>query len=110
MSATQRRDLIASAVTFLRDPTVRDADHAKKVSFLESKGLSSAEIQAALTEAETLGPAAPPATAPVAAAYNYAPAAVQPPPVPERDWRDWFIMAVVSTGFSYAVYSLGKVR
>ena len=39
---------MASAIKFLSDPQVQDAPMAKRISFLESKGLSQAEIQQAL--------------------------------------------------------------
>jgi peroxin-14 len=33
----------------------------------------------------------------------------QPPDPPARDWRDWFIMAVVTSGVTYGLYTLAKV-
>ena len=41
-------ELINSAVSFLRDPNVASAALAKKVEFLESKGLNQEEIEEAL--------------------------------------------------------------
>lgn len=29
---------------------------------------------------------------------------------PARDWRDWFIMATVTSGVSYGLYVAAKVR
>ena len=29
---------------------------------------------------------------------------------PKRDWRDWFIMATVTTGVGYGMYEIAKVR
>ncbi|CCG82272.1 putative Peroxisomal membrane anchor protein [Taphrina deformans PYCC 5710] len=111
-------ELINSAVTFLLDPKVADAPLAKRIAFLESKGLSSDQVQTALQRAQEAPPA--PSSSSQAAANNisYAPSRPvasystyqqqAPPPLPQRDWRDWFIMAVVSGGFSWAVYFLAK--
>lgn len=44
-----REDLVESAVEFLRDPRVKGTTLQKKVGFLESKGMNTEEIQAALT-------------------------------------------------------------
>jgi peroxin-14 len=41
-------DLMASAIKFLSDPQVQESPLEKRISFLESKGLSQAEIQKAL--------------------------------------------------------------
>ena len=29
---------------------------------------------------------------------------------PRRDWRDWFIMATVTGGVSYGLYTVAKVK
>lgn len=44
-SSTSRQDLVDSASRFLEDESIRDAPTDRKVSFLESKGLNSDEIQ-----------------------------------------------------------------
>lgn len=109
-----RQDLVASAVTFLKDPQVASAPLAKKIEFLESKELTSEEIQEALSRATgastTVTP--PPAagssvTPPPLPAYSYATYA-QPPPLPKRDWRDYFVMATVSVGVTYGLYELAR--
>ncbi|KAJ1677693.1 peroxisomal membrane protein pex14, partial [Spiromyces aspiralis] len=46
-----REDIVASAVRFLTDPKVKGSSLAKKVSFLETKGLTAQEIDAALKQA-----------------------------------------------------------
>ena len=43
-----REDLVASAVSFLRDPTVAAAALDKRIAFLQSKNLSQEEINTAL--------------------------------------------------------------
>ena len=43
-----REDLVASAVSFLQDPTVAAAALDKRIAFLQSKNLSQEEINTAL--------------------------------------------------------------
>ncbi|KAJ8660572.1 hypothetical protein O0I10_003619 [Lichtheimia ornata] len=116
-----REDLIQSAVSFLTDPKVQSAALTKKVSFLESKGMTSEEIEEAMSRANGKAPAATTtatAAAPVATQqpggavvpYNTA-VATQPPPVPARpsyDWRDVFIAAVLAGGATYGLWTLAK--
>lgn len=47
----EREDLVASAVSFLRDPTVAAAALDKRIAFLQSKNLSQEEINIALARA-----------------------------------------------------------
>lgn len=46
-----REDLVASAVSFLQDPTVAAAALDKRIAFLQSKNLSQEEINIALARA-----------------------------------------------------------
>ncbi|KAI8814711.1 peroxisomal membrane anchor protein conserved region-domain-containing protein [Cladochytrium replicatum] len=67
MAAAKREDLIESAVRFLKDPKVQSSPLAKRISFLETKGMTSAEIEDALarmngTSASTSTPQAAAAT------------------------------------------------
>ncbi|TPX30997.1 hypothetical protein SmJEL517_g05558 [Synchytrium microbalum] len=48
-----REEVVASAVKFLKDPKVSTSPLAKKISFLESKGLSSEEIEEAVSRSAT---------------------------------------------------------
>lgn len=48
VQAPIREDTVQSAVQFLRDPSVAQASLARKVTFLESKNLTSAEIDEAI--------------------------------------------------------------
>jgi len=112
-----RDDIVASAITFLSDPKVQNSALAKRLAFLESKGLTQEEITEVLNRlnnpqqqqqrqsASTSSQSVPPV--PQYAAYGnpYG----QPPEPPGRDWRDWFIMAVVTSGVSYGLYTLAKV-
>ncbi|CDS07339.1 hypothetical protein LRAMOSA01288 [Lichtheimia ramosa] len=113
-----REDLIQSAVSFLTDPKVQSAALTKKVSFLESKGMTSEEIEEAMSRANGKAPTTTTAAAPVVpqqtggavVPYNTA-VATQPPPVPARpsyDWRDVFIAAVLAGGATYGLWTLAK--
>lgn len=148
MSGTSRQDLVRDAVTFLRDPKVTSSPLVQKVQFLESKGLTSTEIEQALHtvssggeidvagdssngEATTQdernytgsvgtawkrspGDYAPAAPLHAAAGYGYQQQQQQrmmlrpPPEPPRRDWRDYFIMAVVSGGVMYGLAALTR--
>ncbi|KAJ2003320.1 peroxisomal membrane protein pex14 [Coemansia thaxteri] len=113
-----REDIIESAVRFLVDPKVQTSTLAKKVSFLETKGLSNAEIEDALarakrqhdspTEQHSNGTAA--GSDGPAPAYGYARPLAPPvaPPRPHLDWKDYFIAAVVAGGLGYGLYMLVK--
>jgi peroxin-14 len=108
-----REDLVSSAVQFLADPAVQQSPVTKRVAFLESKGLNSEEIDEALRRANNVSsssssPSQHPPPVPAQPGY-IAQQRTQPPRLPERDWRDWFIMAVVSGGVGYGMYFLAKV-
>ncbi|KAG2215956.1 hypothetical protein INT45_004090 [Circinella minor] len=113
-----REDLIQSAISFLTDPKVQSAALAKKVSFLESKGMTSEEIEEAMSRANGGAPSTTSTSAPqVGAVAQYTqPGSVQQqgmvgPPVPARpkyDWRDVFIAAVLAGGATYGLWTLAK--
>lgn len=110
-------ELINSAVSFLRDPNVASAALTKKVEFLESKGLNQEEIEEALkrvnepesSSSSSITPSTsnttttslqlPPQQLPIDY-YNVA------PPVPERTWKDYFIMATATAGVTYGLYQI----
>ncbi|KAK9362749.1 peroxisomal membrane anchor protein conserved region-domain-containing protein [Lipomyces starkeyi] len=120
-----REDLVVSAVTFLLDPKAAESHLAQRIQFLESKGLTEDEIHEALRRARN--PATPqqsittpssnvsaPSSA-TAAAYSVPPRPayypgqpLQPPPLPQRDWKDYFVMATASVGVTYGLYVLAK--
>lgn len=127
-----REDLISSAISFLQDPSVAASSLENRVAFLRSKNLTQEEIDTALARAagdgsstaqQSPAPAAPP---PIPAqnnhgysnhsmmrqpGYGYGPYPGQwgvPPEPPKRDWRDWFIMATVTSGVGYAAYAIAK--
>ncbi|KAJ2773975.1 peroxisomal membrane protein pex14 [Coemansia nantahalensis] len=110
-----REDIIESAVRFLADPKVQASTLAKKIAFLETKGLTNAEIEDALTRARN--PPAPPAGSTTVAAAAAAPPGFgyaqqmqppAPPPRPHLDWKDYFIAAVVAGGLGYGLFMLAK--
>lgn len=116
-----REELITSALSFLSDPKVQSAPLAKKVSFLESKGMTSEEIEEAMARANGKV-ASTPTTATTSTVPQHGGMMVQqqpgmmlqhaPPPLPPRptyDWRDIFIAAVLAGGVGYGVWTLAKV-
>lgn len=101
--------LLNSAVKFLQDDKVKDAPLAKKISFLESKGVSAADIQRALTMSLS-----PPSTSVTTPDSPPLPANGVPPPYLIRvnqgySWKDAFIATVLMSGSSYALFHLLKV-
>lgn len=120
-----RPEMVSSAVSFLSDPKVHSSTVSQRISFLESKGLSPDEIDEALRQTGTSGAitagAAAPHSGPSHSIYPqqqqqpYAPVYYgaqhqHPPQQHDRDWRDWFIMAVVSGTVGYGIIQLARVR
>ncbi|KAI9322455.1 peroxisomal membrane anchor protein conserved region-domain-containing protein [Dichotomocladium elegans] len=120
-----REDLVSSAVSFLSDPKVSSSPLAKKVSFLESKGMTTEEIEEALARVNGKstgnGAIAGSTTAPAGTLNSGLGHLQQPqavgggmvvaPPVPQRpsyDWRDIFVAAVLAGGISYGMWTLAK--
>lgn len=112
-----RQDMVASAVSFLSDPKVQSSSISQRVSFLESKGLRPNEIdeairQAGQSQAGGSSGYASYAAGPPSPYYGGAPyrayAGAAQTQQQGRDWRDWFIMAVVSGTIGYGVISLAK--
>ncbi len=119
-----REDLVSSAVTFLRDPSVAASPVEKRIEFLKSKNLTQEEIDASLARAsEDPSAPAPPQNQPYYppqqyrgppggqyGQYPYNPYGewqpLPPPEPPRRDWRDWFIMATVVGGAGYGLWVL----
>ncbi|KAI9284881.1 peroxisomal membrane anchor protein conserved region-domain-containing protein [Umbelopsis sp. AD052] len=110
--AAPREVMLKSAVSFLSDPKVQSAPLAKKVAFLESKGLTAEEIEEAMSRANGKSTEPTTAAAPGAVAYPGGGVVMQAaPPVPARasyDWRDVFIAAVMAGGVGYGVWHLAK--
>jgi peroxin-14 len=115
--------MVASAVSFLNDTKVQQSSVSQRVSFLESKGLSPDEIDEALRQTGASGAIQAGASAHAGPSHNvYAAQSPQQavyynggynnmPPVQahhDRDWRDWFIMAVVSGTVGYGIIQLAR--
>ncbi|KAF9129523.1 peroxisomal membrane protein pex14 [Mortierella sp. 14UC] len=113
----KREDILASAVKFLQDPKVQASSLGKKVAFLESKGLTSEEIEEAMQRANGTAPAAGAVSTAIVPAqhqqmmqpYPGQQVMMAPPPLPPKyDWKDMFIAAVVAGGFSYGMWQVAK--
>lgn len=110
-TTTMNEELINSAVSFLQDASVAQSPLNKKVEFLQSKGLNEQEIEEAMKRANsataTSAPA-PPTTYQAAVARQQAPLDYyqMPPAVPERTWKDYFIMATATAGVTYGLYQV----
>jgi len=119
-----REEVISSAVSFLQDPSVSSAPLEKRIAFLQSKNLTQEEIDMAMSRASEEGSTGSPVTNP-ARGYGLQQQFYQgppppgysspqygqwppPPELPRRDWRDWFIMATVTSGIGYGLYFLAK--
>jgi peroxin-14 len=110
--AALRDDMLKSAVSFLSDPKVQSAPLAKKIAFLESKGMTSEEIEEAMARVNGKS-AAVTTTTTTAGPVAYPAGVMQAPPVPARasyDWRDVFIATVMAGSVGYGVWHLAKVR
>lgn len=107
-------ELINSAVSFLRDASVANSPLNKKIEFLESKGLNQQEIEEALKRANdsgssygtSSGSSSATALAPVAPGPPLDYYSAVAPPVPERLWKDYFIMATATAGVTYGLYQV----
>jgi peroxin-14 len=120
-----REDVLASAVKFLQDPKVQSSPLARRIAFLESKGLTSEEIEQAMQRASggasttgavvSTAPGAMqsmmPGGQPMYGQPMYLGPPMQPPPPPpkERDWKDYFIATTIAFGIGYGIYQFAKV-
>ncbi|KAJ3014992.1 peroxisomal membrane protein pex14 [Thoreauomyces humboldtii] len=107
-----REDIIQSAVRFLSDPKVQESPLAKRIAFLEKKGLSPAEVEVALARANGTPVAPTSAVQPgqyVGAGGPYQPyPAYPPPPPPSYGWKDYTLGAIGVAGVGYGTYTLFK--
>lgn len=106
-------ELVNSAVSFLQDPNVASSPINKKVEFLQTKGLNDQEIDEAIKRANgaaNTGAAQPdtPMTYKDAMHSSTAPLDyyAMAPAVPERTWKDYFIMATATAGVTYGFYQV----
>lgn len=113
-----RKELYVSALGFLKDPSVATAPLTQKIEFLQGKGLTEEEIQLALKEATGALPTQSSSSDSASNAASSSGSVEQntdniryeavPPAIPNRDWKDYFIMATASVGLFYGVYELTK--
>ena len=120
-----RQDMVANAISFLSDSSVNDTPLTNKIQFLESKGMTNAEIQAAISATQQQQQHAAPIEAQqtplmnanstmVGApplppqAYPYYTSPMPPPPPPPRslDWKDYVIMSTTTAGILYGAYQV----
>ena len=73
----------------------------KRIAFLEAKGLTPSEVELAMRQSQSAGP-------PAVYGGTYSNAAYAQRPGMDRDWRDWFIMAVVGSGVGYLCAALAR--
>ncbi|CAG8542254.1 12169_t:CDS:2 [Ambispora gerdemannii] len=111
--ASIREESVLGAVNFLKDPKVQKSTLQSRVSFLESKGLTSEEIEEALRRVKGGDPFNATTVAPPQPIQGVNPGQViyaQPPAPPpaKSDWRDYFIAAVLFGGIGYAIGAVVK--
>ncbi|KAI4109387.1 MAG: hypothetical protein L6R37_000544 [Teloschistes peruensis] len=115
-------------VSFLQDPSVISAPLDKRIAFLQSKNLTQEEIDVALARAgdppQSQNPPSPPppqsygypsqqmTRQPNGYGYGYGPypsgpwsQSLEPP---RRDWRDYFIVATLTSTLGYTLYALSR--
>ncbi|AOA64445.1 GQ67_05185T0 [Komagataella phaffii] len=113
-----REEMVTSAVEFLKNPQIADSPLAKKIEFIESKGLNEAEVKEALLRSQGGNGSSSVASQ----VSSYSPSASQSsvapspppfpdhyrnaPPLPERDWKDYFVMATATAGVSFGLYKV----
>ncbi|CAE6522147.1 unnamed protein product [Rhizoctonia solani] len=110
---SDRRELVKNAVEFLSDSKIQAAPLTKRISFLESKGLTTAEIEDAISQSASSSTTSRPSSIYSVPQSQFAfqpppTTVVAPPPIPQRDWRDYFIMALVSGGLMYGLTALAR--
>ncbi|QBM88035.1 peroxin-14 [Metschnikowia aff. pulcherrima] len=114
-------ELISSAVSFLQDTTVAASPINKRIEFLQLKGLNEEEIDEAIKRANN-PPADPSDQTKTTTATTYRGAILEnqqtaqnfapldyysaAPPLPERTWKDYFIMATATAGVTYGFYQV----
>lgn len=102
-----REDLLRNAVAFLKHPSVVGTPLARRVAFMKGKGLTSAEIEEALTRA---GAAATATSAPLPQPTNvqYVPQPPMQPPPSGMSWSGLALTAILAAGAGVAATYLVK--
>ncbi|CAI4061629.1 Pex14p SKDI_07G1090 [Saccharomyces kudriavzevii IFO 1802] len=109
-----RKELFDSAVSFLKDESIKNAPLLKKIEFLKSKGLSEKEIEIAMEEPKKdkkfkegiskNNDSSVNRTNPQDMYFYEA----MPPALPHRDWKDYFVMATATAGLLYGAYQVTR--
>ncbi|KAG6911909.1 hypothetical protein DXG01_000156 [Tephrocybe rancida] len=126
MSSSNRQELVQNAVAFLADPKVaklivtkyvdlydlynkaQASPLTQRIQFLEAKGLTPQEIDAAFKQA-ALNYSGPSYHQPYPQSYGASPYPPIGAPGGQRwDWRDYFITAVISGSIAYGAVALFK--
>lgn len=94
-----REDQINNAVNFLKDPKVQAAPLTKRISFLETKGLTQDEIQEALTRTNN-----PTTVSPASLPHHSPQQMIQP-----YNWKDYTLAAISVAGLGYTGAALAQV-
>ncbi|XP_070560636.1 peroxisomal membrane protein PEX14-like [Ptychodera flava] len=125
IAATQlREDMIETAVKFLQNPKVRQSAFAQRKLFLQKKGLTQEEIDAAIKRSGTASdetnplpkpqpPSVPPpqpgmVVQPGALVPAVPPVVLPPPQSPWAKWRDFIAVAVIVSGATYGIIKFFK--
>ncbi|KAL5534152.1 hypothetical protein ACEPAG_613 [Sanghuangporus baumii] len=111
MASSERAELMRNALAFLTDPKTQGSSLTQRIQFLEAKGLTPSETEEVMKQASFKQNAAVQATPyypPYQYGYPYPAIGSMPPPQQPLDWRDYFIMAVVSGSFMFGAVSLAR--
>ncbi|CAI4468480.1 CDG_1a_G0018720.mRNA.1.CDS.1 [Saccharomyces cerevisiae] len=108
-----RKALFDSAVSFLKDESIKDAPLLKKIEFLKSKGLTEKEIEIAMKEPKKDGIVGDEVSKKIGSTENRASQDMylyeaMPPMLPHRDWKDYFVMATATAGLLYGAYEVTR--
>ncbi|KAI8853795.1 peroxisomal membrane anchor protein conserved region-domain-containing protein [Chytridium lagenaria] len=120
----KREETIELAVRFLKDPKVQASTLAKRIAFLESKGLTAEEIEEAVNRSNadaSSKPAAATSPSPAVTASQQPYMGQQPmygnpyygqmvPPVQQNplNWKDYTLGAIGVATVGYGLFELGK--
>ena len=126
-AGSSRADLLESAVRFLSDPKVREAAIGRKIAFLESKGLTSEEIEKAMELASAptsstnqKGPIYPdtvstsqperlPVAPPLPSQYPPPPTYAIQPAHYQASWKDIIYTTASAGSIAYGIWTLINV-
>lgn len=100
--AAVREDMVATAVKFLQNPRVQSTSVARQRAFLLDKGLTTAEVDAALAAVPSAGASAASAAAPAPAP--------SPPSSSSSSWSSTLFSVLVGGGSLFAAAKAYQAR